>query len=249
MSINKQKCQSFSEILLCVCGLSLQSDLYFVKYLEFCIFCLIDENDSISQFFSSSWLKILYAYLLILLRDNHRNALISKQFSFLDTQEISQRAKITTTQKHVLQLLKKPLGGSNYNQLRQSNMKLAKCLLSCSLYIKQQDKPVVGASSLIDLNINENTDRMTIHISELYLYYLIISYRHQLTQVVDKRWARYTLLDLQERFQLTSELQKFVHEWLSHDIFPNDNAYKINVNDIVQGIKSNNMINNFDDKR
>lgn len=192
---------------------------------------------------------ILYVYLLIVLRDKNLNFLISKPSSFEDIHKFLPKFTINTTQKHILQLLRKPLGGSNYKQLCNSNMKLAQCFLKWKLYIKNLGKPIIGGSSLIDFNINKNTDCVTININALYLYYLITPYRNQLTKIVDKRWARYTLLNLQERFQLTSELQKFVHEWLSHEIFPNNNAYKIKADDIIRDIKSVNIINNSDDNR
>lgn len=180
---------------------------------------------------------LLYAYLLIVLND--KSTTIQKEnlgHDFFNSEKLLQRTTIRTSTKYILQLLKKNVGGSSYKQLYNSNLKLSQSILTWKLHHQETGQVLVGASNLIDFCM-DNGD-IIIKLNAFYLYYLLRPCRNQLRNLINTRWSRYTLLNLQERFQLKSELQRYIHEWLSHDIFPNDNTYTIKVDKIMNDIKA-----------
>lgn len=183
---------------------------------------------------------LLYIYLSMTLQNLNNSypiqALNNKKYDFFDSKFLLEKAEIQTNISTILTLMNKKLGGSAYKWLYKSNIILAQSLLSWRL-LQVNSKIIQGASSLIDFNMDNNTNEIIVRVNLFYLYYLFIPYRNRLKNLVNKNLAAYTLINVRERFQLKQELQRYVHEWLSHNIFPNGAAYRVKIDDIVSDIQ------------
>lgn len=190
---------------------------------------------------------LLYTYLLILLNQHNKCNRNEINLTSIDPENLLKKSTIQIKIQDILKILKKSSGGSNYKQIYKSNLKLSQSIITWELY-KSNNKTLIGASNLIDFNI-DTKKLITAKINQFYIYYLLQPYRLYLNNYVDSYWSKYTLINLKERFTLKCELQKYIHTWLSYDIFPNNHVYTIKIEKIVNHIQDIHNISHINNDR
>ena len=182
---------------------------------------------------------LLYIYLLILSQKKLVFPKINTQSLFSTPRYLLEKTMIETDAKELLDLLGKTCGGRNYKSLYSANLNLNSVLFQWVFYNRKTNKPMKGAANLINFNIDSTTNKITVDICVFYLLYLLRPIRKEVHHIIEKPWTKYTLLNLHERFILKQNLDRYIHERLSHDVYPIYKCYTIKGQDIFNEIKTN----------